>query len=83
MTTKDSQAQLTFEEALSQLETIVRQMETGQVKLEDAVQAYEKGIALKKHCEEKLKVAKLRVEQITLSSQGEVSTKPFSTGEAE
>jgi len=70
---------LSFEESLTALEQIVRQLETGQIKLEDSVNAYEKGIHLKKHCEEKLKNAKLRVDQISLSKERKVETKPFNT----
>ena len=46
---------LEFEDALAQLETIVRELEAGKIKLDDAVKAYEKAVALKKICEDKLK----------------------------
>ena len=48
---------LSFEDALIQLENIVRELEAGKIKLDDAVEAYEKATALKKFCEEKLKAA--------------------------
>lgn len=63
---KSAQKDYSFETALKELEEIVRGLETGQTSLEDSIQAYEKGIALKKICEEKIKDAKLRVEKITL-----------------
>ena len=50
-------ADLTFEEALKQLEEIVQRLEKGQVDLEDSIAIYEKGTALKAHCEAKLKDA--------------------------
>ncbi len=60
---------LSFEAALSELETIVRQLEEGKIPLEDAVKAYEKGSYLRKLCEEKLNEARLRIEKITTSSE--------------
>ena len=62
---------LSFEEALTALEDIVRQLEGGRIKLEDAVSAYEKGIFLKNHCEQKLQEAKTRIEKISVSQDGE------------
>jgi exodeoxyribonuclease VII small subunit len=61
---------LSFEAALSELEEIVRQLETGKSSLEDAIGAYERGAALKKHCEKKLTEAKARVEKINLTASG-------------
>ena len=63
-------AALSFEAALSELEEIVRQLETGKSSLEDAIGAYERGADLKKHCEKKLTEAKARVEKINLSATG-------------
>lgn len=57
---------ISFEEALKELEVIVQQLESGQVKLEEAVAAYEKGIQMQKICEEKLKTAQLKVEKLIL-----------------
>ena len=56
---------LGFEEAMKELEKIVRDLESGQVRLDDAVKAYERGAALKKHCEAKLADARAKVEKIT------------------
>ncbi len=60
---------LGFEEAMKELEKIVRDLESGQVKLDDAVKAYERGAALKKHCESKLADARAKVEKITGSGK--------------
>ena len=73
-----SEPEITFEAALSELEALVKRLEDGQVNLEDAVSYYERGMALKTFCEDKLRHARLRVEQVALSSNGDVSTKPFS-----
>ena len=54
-----------FEEAMKELERIVKDLESGQVKLDDAVKAYERGAALKRHCEAKLAEARMKVEKIT------------------
>lgn len=68
---------LSYEDALTQLENIVRDLEGGKIKLDDAVEAYEKATALKNFCEEKLRSAQLKIEKITLSSNGEVTTEPL------
>jgi exodeoxyribonuclease VII small subunit len=67
---------LSFEEALSQLEEIVRQLESGSGKLDDAITAYEKGALLKRHCEAKLAEAKAKVDKISLAPDGTVSVQP-------
>ncbi len=59
---------LSFEEALQELETVVRQLETGKVKLDDAVKSYEKGIMLKNLCEEKLKNAKSKIDVLVIDN---------------
>lgn len=61
---------LSFEAALAELEEIVRQLESGDVELERSIEIYERGAALKAHCEKKLHDAQLRVEKIVLSSDG-------------
>lgn len=58
-------AAMGFEEAMKELERIVKDLESGQVKLDDAVKAYERGTALKSHCESKLAEARTKVEKIT------------------
>lgn len=69
-------ALLSFEDALNELEKIVRQIEDGRGKLDEAISAYERGVALKRHCESKLKEAQAKIEQITVGENG-VSTSPF------
>ena len=68
----EKQSEMTFEEALSALEDIVRQLESGRVQLEEAVAYYEKGIRLKKLCEEKLKNAKARIDKLVIDANGEI-----------
>ena len=69
---------MSFEEALAELETIVRQMEQGDVELEKSIAIYERGAELKKHCESRLKAAELKVEQIVQGSDGAPKTEPAS-----
>lgn len=73
---------LSFEEALAQLENIVRELESGRIKLDDAVNAYEKAMALKKLCSDKLAAATLKVEKIELNKDGSLSTTPLDNVEA-
>lgn len=61
---------LSFEKALAMLEDIVAKLEGGKVDLEESIKIYERGEALKKHCEKKLKEAEARIEKITLDSTG-------------
>ena len=68
---------MSFEEALDELETIVRDLETGRAPLEKSIQSYERGIALKTHCEAKLREARSKIETITVGKDGSLSTKPF------
>ncbi len=68
---------LSFEDALIQLENIVRELEAGKIKLDDAVEAYEKATALKKFCEEKLKAAQLKIEKINVEPNGNVTVSNF------
>ena len=71
-------AAMSFEDALSELEQIVRKLETGTVKLDEAIAAYERGALLKRHCEAKLREAQSRVEKIVVSAEGVLSTEPQS-----
>ena len=70
-------SKITFKDALTQLENIVRELEAGKIKLDDAVEAYEKATALKKFCEEKLKSAQLKIEKINIAPDGNVTTEAF------
>lgn len=68
---------LSFEDALIQLENIVRELESGRIKLDDAVKAYERAVALKQLCEAKLKAAQLKIEKIEVTPQGDLRTTPL------
>ena len=72
---------LSFEEGLAELEKIVRQLETGGTDLKASIDAYERGMALKKLCETKLKEAQGKIEKITVSAEGKVLTEPFRVAE--
>jgi len=74
-------AKLSFEEALAELESIVKQLEGGQGRLEDAIAAYERGAALRKHCEDKLAAAAAKVQAIVARGGDALGTTPFDTGE--
>lgn len=67
--------QMTFEEAMDELETVVRQLETGKIKLDEAVAVYECGIKLKELCENKLKQAKSKIDKLVINAQGEITGK--------
>jgi exodeoxyribonuclease VII small subunit len=69
-------AQLSFEEALAELEKIVAELESGAAELERSIQVYERGALLKAHCETKLKEAQLRVEKIIVGPNGPVGVEP-------
>jgi len=76
-TTADIKA-MSFETALKELETIVGRLEKGDVALEESITIYERGEALKAHCDNLLKQAEARVEKLTLNAQGEpTGTEPF------
>ena len=68
--TDEAIAQLAFEAALAELESIVERLEAGKVDLEESIAIYERGEKLKKHCEQLLKSAEARIEKITLKSDG-------------
>ena len=68
---------LSFEDALSELEKIVRRLEEGKGKLDDAIKAYERGSLLKRHCEAKLHEAQVRVEKIVLGPDGAPDVEPL------
>ena len=71
-------AEMSFEEALKELEQVVGQLESGTVDLENSIKFYERGAELKKHCEAKLGQAQARIEQITLAEGGQpAGTAPF------
>lgn len=61
---------LSFERAVEELESIVARLERGDVALEESIKIYERGEALKKHCEKLLSAAEARVEKIRLDRDG-------------
>ncbi len=65
---------LSFEQALSELEAIVDQLEGGAVSLDKAIDAYARGMSLKQHCRARLEEARLKVEQIKLPENGGAAT---------
>jgi exodeoxyribonuclease VII small subunit len=75
-TLPDDIAAMSFEDALAELEGIVRRLEGGQVKLDDAIQSYERGAQLKRHCEKKLNEAQQRVDRIVIAPDGGVTVEP-------
>jgi exodeoxyribonuclease VII small subunit len=70
-------AKMGFEEALAELEKIVRRLEEGEGKLDDSIKAYERGVSLKKHCEAKLQEAQMRVEKIIPQAPGSADAEPM------
>jgi exodeoxyribonuclease VII small subunit len=69
--------ELSFEAALAELEDIVSRLEQGEVDLEDSIALYERGTALKAHCEKKLKGAEARLEKIVLGPEGAKGIEPM------
>ena len=73
-------ASLSFEAAMGELETIVRRLESGDVSLEESVTLYERGHALRAHCEARLAAAQARIEQVSLVDGQPAGTAPFGEG---
>lgn len=63
-------AEMSFEQAMAELEAVVSKLESSQVALDDSIKLYERGAELKEHCAQKLKMAEEKVAQITLSPNG-------------
>ena len=71
-------AKMGFEEALEDLKKIVARLETGEGKLDEAVDTYDRGMKLKQHCEAKLREAQEKIEKISLGGPGGTpTTEPF------
>ena len=68
---------MSFEAAFRELEAIVRKLETGQGELEASIGDFERGTALKEHCQRKLADAKMKVDKILQSAGGETVAAPF------
>ena len=69
---------MSFEDALAELEQIVRRLEAGQVKLDEAIRCYERGARLRRHCEAKLDEAQQRVDRIVVGADGVIAARPES-----
>jgi exodeoxyribonuclease VII small subunit len=74
---EDDVAQLSFEDALAELDQIVRGLEGGTLKLDAAVQAFERGVMLRRHCEAKLAEVEARVEALVQRTDGSFGTRPL------
>jgi exodeoxyribonuclease VII small subunit len=74
--TDKSVAEMTFEEAMAALETVVGQLERGEVALEASIALYERGAALRAHCADKLRAAEARVELIRAEEGRAVGVTP-------
>jgi len=74
----DPVEELSFEQALAELEKIVRTLEQGSAPLDESIELFQRGDRLKRHCEARLKAAQARIEQIALGPDGKPSgTVPF------
>lgn len=67
---------MSFEAALEELETIVQKLEGGEVELEKSIALYQRGAALKTHCEARLKDAQLKVDKIVIGADGKPDAEP-------
>jgi len=72
--------EMSFEAALKELESIVSRLEQGEVDLEDSIVLYERGQALKVHCDKKLKAAEGRLEKIVQGAKGVEGVEPMDIG---
>ena len=70
----DDVATLSYEAALGELDTIISQLERGDVALEEAIRAYERGMALQRHCAALLDATEQKVTQLVVSNRGEVES---------
>ena len=66
-----------FEQALEELKQIVARLESGEGRLDEAIEAYERGACLKAHCEAKLREAQAKIERIGLGPDGSPRSEPF------
>ncbi len=74
-------AEMTFEEALAELESVVTRLERGDVALDESISLYERGAALRKRCQDKLAEAEEKVSRITLGDGGQpTGLQPFDAG---
>jgi len=76
-------AEVSFEEAMKNLESTVEEMESDELPLDKLVVRFEEGVELVKSCEEKLQAAESRITQLEETMEGELSTRPVTLGEDE
>lgn len=81
MNNKTEQDPASFEAALKELETIVKQMESGEAKLEESLQLFERGIKLSRYCSQKLEEAEKKIELLVKDARGEYKAAPFEPSE--
>jgi len=82
MATKDP-GELKFEEAIADLEQVVEQLESGDLSLEDSLEAFEKGVGLVRYCNQKLSEVEKKVELLVKDKQGQLQLKAFGNGPAD
>ena len=74
-------AGMSFEDALKALEDVVRRLETGEVPLDESISLYERGEALRRHCQARLDAAQARIEKIVAGPDGKAGgAVPFDAG---
>jgi len=81
--TKKKSEEISFEEYLKKLESIVQQLEEGELTLDESVKLYEEGISISKLCLDKLNKTKQKIEQLVVEGGGKYSLKPFSVSKGE
>jgi exodeoxyribonuclease VII small subunit len=79
----ESITELSFEEALRELETVVEKLESDGLALADTVRLYERGRALAQHCQQLLDTVALRVQQVQADESGETRVVPFALDEGD
>ena len=78
---RTSEEQLTFEQGFERLQGIVKQLESGELSLEDSLKAFEQGVRLTRVCQGRLSAAEQRIELLTqVNADGTVQTQPFGSG---
>lgn len=82
MNDKPEQEPASFEVALKELEGIVKQLESGEAKLEESLQLFERGVRLSRFCSQKLEEAEKKIELLVKDSRGEYKTVPFEPEES-
>ncbi len=83
MKTKKKPEEISFEEYLRKLESIIQQLEGGQLTLDESVKLYEEGMSISKLCLEKLNKTKQKIEQLVVKGEEKYLLKPFSINKGE